>query len=56
MLQSEDHLKSIKFPIISDREGDFSRSFGVLKIYNDETGADRFGAARNENGALGLKQ
>ena len=42
----EDHLQGIKFPIISDRDGDFSRSFGVLKIYNDETGADRFGAAR----------
>ena len=43
---TEHHLQGIKFPIISDRDGDFSRSFGVLKIYNDETGADRFGAAR----------
>ena len=41
---TEHHLQGIKFPIISDR--DFSCSFGVLKIYNDETGADRFGAAR----------
>ena len=43
---TEHHLQGIKFPIISDRDGDFSRSFGVLKIYNDETGADSFGAAR----------
>ena len=43
---TEHHLQGIKFPIISDRDGNFSRSFGVLKIYNDETGADRFGAAR----------
>ena len=43
---TEHHLQGIKFPIISDRDGDFSRSFGVLKIFNDETGADRYGAAR----------
>ena len=36
-----DSLKEIKFPIISDRDGDFSRSFGVLKV-----GKGEFGAAR----------
>ena len=25
-------LKGIKFPIICDRDGDFSRAFGVLKL------------------------
>ena len=36
-----DSLKEVKFPIISDRDGDFSRSFGVLKV-----GKGEFGAAR----------
>ena len=40
------HLKNIKFPIISDLTGELSRSFGVLKIHNDKTGAEEFGAAR----------
>ena len=42
-------LKGIKFPIISDRDGDFSRAFGVLKISYDKmkTSSERkFGAAR----------
>ena len=34
-------LKGIKFPIICDRDGDFSRAFGVLKL-----GGGNFGAAR----------
>merc|ERR1712142_1413805 len=31
----------LAFPIISDRDGDFSRSFGVLKLKNGEFGAAR---------------
>jgi len=34
-------LSDITFPIISDRDGDFSRSFGVLKVKNGEFGAAR---------------
>ena len=40
------HLQGIKFPIISDLEGELSRSFGVLKIHKDKTGAAKFDAAR----------
>ena len=40
------HLQGIKFPIISDLEGELSRSFGVLKIHKDKTGAAKFYAAR----------
>ena len=40
------HLQGIKFPIISDLEGELSRSFGVLKIHKDKTGAAQFDAAR----------
>ena len=40
------HLQGIKFPIISDLEGELSRSFGVLKIHKDKTGSERFAAAR----------
>ena len=40
------HLQGIKFPIISDLEGELSRSFGVLKIHKDKTGSERFTAAR----------
>ena len=42
-------LKGIKFPIICDRDGDFSRAFGVLNISYDKmkTSSERkFGAAR----------
>ena len=41
-------LKGIKFPIICDRDGDFSRAFGVLKIsYDTEKLSDqKFGAVR----------
>ena len=35
-------LKGIKFPIICDRDGDFSRAFGVLKL----SSSGNFGAAR----------
>ena len=42
-----DHpLQGIKFPIISDLDGELSRSFGVLKIHEDKTGAAKFDAAR----------
>ena len=34
-------LKGIKFPIISDRDGDFSRAFGVLKLSDGNFGAAR---------------
>ena len=34
-------LKGIKFPIISDRDGDFSRAFGVLKLSGGNFGAAR---------------
>ena len=41
-------LKGIKFPIICDRDGDFSRAFGVLKIsYDTAKHSDqKFGAVR----------
>jgi len=41
MLMNSASLKGIKFPIICDRDGDFSRAFGVLKL-----GGGNFGAAR----------
>ena len=34
-------LKDVKFPIISDRDGDFSRALGVLKLKDGEFGAAR---------------
>ena len=34
-------LKGIKFPIICDRDGDFSRAFGVLKLSDGNFGAAR---------------
>ena len=34
-------LKGIKFPIICDRDGDFSRAFGVLKVSGENFGAAR---------------
>ena len=34
-------LKGIKFPIICDRDGDFSRAFGVLKVNGEDFGAAR---------------
>ena len=34
-------LKGIKFPIICDRDGDFSRAFGVLKLSGGNFGAAR---------------
>ena len=40
------HLQGIKFPIISDLEGELSRSFGVLKIHKEKAGSERFAAAR----------
>ena len=40
------HLQGIKFPIISDLEGELSRLFGVFKIHKDKTGASKFEAAR----------
>ena len=33
--------KGIKFPIICDRDGDFSRAFGVLKVSGENFGAAR---------------
>ena len=41
-------LKGIKFPIICDRDGDFSRAFGVLKISYDtaKPSDQKFWAAR----------
>ena len=33
--------KGIKFPIICDRDGDFSRAFGVLKVSGENLGAAR---------------
>jgi len=41
MLMRSASLKGIKFPIICDRDGDFSRAFGVLKL-----SGGKFGAAR----------
>ena len=40
------HLQGIKFPIISDLEGELLRLFGVFKIHKDKTGASKFKAAR----------
>ena len=34
-------VKGIKFPIICDRDGDFSRAFGVLKVSGENLGAAR---------------
>ena len=34
-------LKEVKFPIIADRDGDFSRAFGVLKVKDGQFGASR---------------
>ena len=34
-------LNGVKFPIISDRDGDFSRAFGVLKLKDGQFGAAR---------------
>ena len=34
-------LEGIKFSIISDRDGDFSRAFGVLKLKDGQFGAAR---------------
>ena len=34
-------LKGIKFPIVCDRDGDFSRAFGVLKLSGGNFGAAR---------------
>jgi hypothetical protein len=34
-------VQGIKFPIISDRDGDFSRAAGVLKLHGGEFGAAR---------------
>ena len=34
-------LKGIKFPILCDRDGDFSRAFGVLKLSGGNFGAAR---------------
>merc|ERR1711874_484658 len=42
MLMNSASLKGIKFPIICDRDGDFSRAFGVLKL----SSGGNFGAAR----------
>jgi len=41
MLMNSASLKGIKFPIISDRDGDFSRAFGVLKLSGGNFGAAR---------------
>ena len=34
-------LQEVKFPIISDRDIDFSKAFGVLKVNNAKFGAAR---------------
>jgi alkyl hydroperoxide reductase subunit AhpC len=34
-------LQGVSFPIISDRDGDFSRAYGVLKVKNGKFGAAR---------------
>jgi len=41
MLMNSASLKGIKFPIICDRDGDFSRAFGVLKLSGGNFGAAR---------------
>jgi len=41
MLMNAASLKGIKFPIICDRDGDFSRAFGVLKLSSGNFGAAR---------------
>ena len=41
MVMQSQNLQGIKFPIISDRDGDFSRALGVLKLKNGEFGAAR---------------
>ena len=44
----EHHLRGIKFPIIADRDGTMSKSFGVLKTSNNEFCAARALAILNE--------
>jgi len=39
--QMMSNLRGIKFPVISDRDGDFSRTFGVLKLKDGKFGAAR---------------
>ena len=34
-------LQEVNFPVISDRDGDFSRAFGILKVNNEKFGAAR---------------
>jgi len=41
MLMNAASLKGIKFPILCDRDGDFSRAFGVLKLSGGNFGAAR---------------
>merc|ERR1711936_268901 len=41
MLMNSAELKGIKFPIICDRDGDFPRAFGVLKVSGENLGAAR---------------
>jgi len=45
-------LSDITFPIISDRDGDFSRSFGVLKVKNGKFGAARALVILDSNGRM----
>jgi len=45
-------LADITFPIISDRDGDLSRSFGVLKVKSDKFGAARALAILDKEGRM----
>jgi len=45
-------LSDITFPIISDRDGDFSRSCGVLKVNNGKFGAARALVILDSNGRM----
>ena len=45
-------LKEVKFPIIADRDGDFSRAFGVLKLMDGKFGAARALAILDQEGRM----
>ena len=48
----EHHLTGIKFPIISDKTGALSKSFGVLKTHHGNFGAARAVAVVNDKNRL----
>jgi len=45
-------LEGIKFSIISDRDGDFSRAFGVLKLKDGQFGAARAQVILDQEGKM----